>query len=307
MPKVNVHRTITIDASAAKIHTYLSDFNHWTAWSPWLIQDPDAKVEVASDAQFYAWEGARVGSGNMKITKQSATQLEYDLNFLKPWKSFANIVFDLKENEGKTDVTWHMATSLPFFMFWMKKSMEAYIGMDFGRGLNLLKDYVEKGQVESNLDFVGYEHFDGCAYIGVKTATTMSEMGNTMPANFKLLQTFLSNNKEVQVVGNPFTIYHKWDAVKQGVEFTAGIPVQEISGAVPTEIITGQLPKTQVYSIVHKGAYKHLGNAWSTLYNLQRIKEIKVNKKVHPFEIYENEPGTVPENEMLTRVCFPVK
>ena len=53
--------------------------------------------------------------------------------------------------------------------------------------------------------------------------------------------------------------------------------------------------------------YPHLGNAWSTLYTMQRVKEIAVNKKIHPFETYENAPGQLPDNQLKTRIHFPLK
>ena len=33
------------------------------------------------------------------------------------------------------ELTWTMDSSLPFFLFWMKKSMEGFIGMDYDPGL----------------------------------------------------------------------------------------------------------------------------------------------------------------------------
>jgi len=35
--------------------------------------------------------------------------------------------------KGKTEVTWTTDSSLPFFLFWMKKSMEGFVGMKLAR------------------------------------------------------------------------------------------------------------------------------------------------------------------------------
>ena len=88
--------------------------------------EPETKVTVRSDAKYYEWEGDRVGSGNMKIIKEveNAT-VDYDLMFLKPWKSKAKVSFYLKPEGTSTSVTWTMDSSLPFFLFWMKKMTEA--------------------------------------------------------------------------------------------------------------------------------------------------------------------------------------
>ena len=38
--------------------------------------------------------------------------------------------------------------------------MEAFIGMDYDRGLLMLKDLVEKGSVPSKLDFIGEQKIE---------------------------------------------------------------------------------------------------------------------------------------------------
>ena len=65
-----------------------------------------------------------VGSGNMNVTAENAPQsIDYDLTFLKPWKSRAKVRFELERKGDGTKTTWFMESSLPFFMFWMKKMM----------------------------------------------------------------------------------------------------------------------------------------------------------------------------------------
>lgn len=85
MPKMNVSRTATIHADAATVYSKLNDFNHWPKWSPWLIMEPDANVNIATDAKYYEWNGKRTGEGNMSITREVENQqIDYDLTFLKP-------------------------------------------------------------------------------------------------------------------------------------------------------------------------------------------------------------------------------
>ena len=307
MPKMNITKSILINAPADKVYDVVVDFNKWTAWSPWLIMDPEAKVDVATDAQSYSWEGTRVGSGNMKITDtQQNQQVTYDLNFLKPWKSYAKVGFDLKPEGEGTKVSWSMDSSLPFFMFWMKKQMEAFVGADYDRGLALLKDYVEDGEVHSALDFKGIENFDGCQYVGIKTDTTMDAVGTQMQKDFTALKEYFAGKSSL-INGRDFSIYHKWDFVNGKVSYTAGIPVNSVPSDVPSNMMVGNIPQTKVHTVAHKGPYEHLGNAWSAQYNIERGKEFKMNKKIHPFETYLNDPADVAANELVTEIHFPAK
>ncbi len=304
MPKMTIDKSILINKSPEDIYPKLNDFNHWTPWSPWLIMEKGVAVNVADDAKYYEWQGDLVGSGNMKITKEiENTSIAYDLNFLKPWKSFAKVGFKLvPEGEG-TRVHWTMESKLPFFMFFMKKMMTAFVGMDYERGLRMLKNYVEDGTVHSKLDFKGKSTFEGGAYIGVKTACTMDEMGNKMKSDFEKIWEQVDHSV---AVGPAFTIYHKWDAVNRQVTYTSAIPV----ASVPSDLgglISGTIPKTTVHSVVHTGPYEHIGNAWAAQYSMQRAKKFKVNKTIMPFEVYLNDPREVAPTDLESVVHFPTK
>ena len=121
MPKTRVEKSITINASTNKVKSIISDFNHWKHWSPWLILEPGCKVRVATDGKMQEWEGNRIGSGVIKVTKESEFVVNYDLTFLKPWKSVAKTDFILEEvGQKATKLTWTMDSSLPFFMFFYK-------------------------------------------------------------------------------------------------------------------------------------------------------------------------------------------
>ena len=307
MPKMHISKSIDIKSDNEKLFNTLNNFENWSAWSPWLIQEPDAKVTVSEDGKSYAWEGNRTGSGNMQITgEKNLESIDYDLTFLKPWKSTAKVRFEFKPNGDHTTVTWSMDSGLPIFLFWMKKMMTAFVGMDYERGLNMLKEYVEEGEVHSKLDFKGQGQYPGCNFVGIKRTCNMNELSTAMQEDFgKLMEHF--KGKEDQIAAQPFSMYHKWDVVNQKVHYTAGMPVKEKPSESPSGLIVGNIPATPTFSIKHTGPYMHLGNAWSTLIGMQRAKTFKANKSIHPFEVYLNDPSTVDKNQLETEVNFAVK
>jgi len=307
MAKLSISKSIQIDAPVEKVYQTVNDFNHWTAWSPWLIMEPEVQTEVSDDAKHYSWEGERVGSGNMTVLQETTNEsVDYDLLFLKPWKSKAKIRFEMEPQGEGTQVRWLMDSKLPFYLFWMKKSMTAFIGMDYERGLHLLKDYVEDGEVHSDLDFKGFGNYPGCTYIGLQTVTAIKNVGPKMREDFTKIEDYLKDQKDL-IDGNSFSIYHKWDMVKDQVRYTAGVPVKNIPQDLPDTMVSGTIPATRVYTLRHTGPYLHLGNAWSALNSMHRNKEFKMNKKIDPFEVYINLPGEVSENELITDIHFPVK
>ena len=138
MPKVNVEASIDIAAPAERVHAVLVDFNTWPTWSPWLYLEPEAKITyrgvVGATGHGYDWVGIKTGAGAMTLLHSSLERIDCDLQFLKPFKSEAEVAFKLEavDNE-KTRLTWTMKSGLPFFMFWMKASMISMIKTDFQR------------------------------------------------------------------------------------------------------------------------------------------------------------------------------
>lgn len=306
MPAFNVIKTITIQASPEKVYAIISDYHHWPVWSPWLITEPGVQVVVKPDGKEYSWQGKRTGSGEMKVTKENPShRLDMEVHFLKPWKSTSPVWFELKPVGAATEVTWGMKGSLPFFMFFMTKMMTAYIGMDYQRGLLMLKDYVETGVVPSKLNFKGIQPFSGNRYVGIKTSCTMETVGSKMSDDFTTLSNWAAKNANL-LAGKSFSIYHTWDVVKDKVMYTAALPVTEIPTALPEGFISGAIPAMKVNTIEHLGSYPHLGNAWTTQYMMQRNKEYKYRKGIDPFEVYVNMPGEVAPEQLITEIHFPV-
>ena len=245
----------------------------------------------------------------MKLTHQhTSSSIDFELTFLKPWKSKAQVNFTLSEEGDHTHVIWNMRGSLPIFMFWMKKMMEAFVGMDYERGLRMLKDYAETGSVPSKLEFEGESSFDGCDFIGIKTSTTIDEIGAAMEQDFGKLMGVLQSRENIGPMYG-LAIYHDYDVVKRNVEYTCGFAIENKTQATQLSdgIFLGNIPQLKVYKLVHTGPYMHLGNAWSAIISCQRAKVFKSSKAHHPFELYLNDPTTTPENELLTAVCFAAK
>lgn len=306
MPKTYVKRSITIDAPVKNIYPLLSNFEQWTEWSPWAILEKECEVVVAEGGKYFRWTGNRIGEGEMKITGEVENKsIHADLTFLKPWKSHAKVEYTLVEKGNSTEVIWEMRSSLPFFMFWMKTMMQNMVGMDFDRGLKLLKDLVEKGNVSCKLDLDKSASFEGKQFIGFSTTSPMGKMSNVMSEKIPLLKTFIKENNIV-ASGEMVSIYHKWDLKNMETTFTTGAFVDSIPENLDAGMKSGKIESTPVNLVRLTGDYNHLANAWSMQMMMQRNKEFKHNKKQDPFEVYKNSPFNTAQEDLITEVMFPV-
>jgi len=310
VPAFKVVSSIDINAPASRVRETLSDFKTWPVWSPWLIMERECKVTYRGSAgelgHGYDWDGKKVGAGGMTLTSLDANRMEADLLFLKPWKSKADIAFDFESvNENVTHVKWHMDSSLPFFMFFMLSKMKAMIGSDYDRGLGMLKDYIEKGEVPSNTVVEGVVEVPASLYAGKSYHTTMSDisdsMGTAFPEVFKAV-----TDSGAQINGVPFSIYNKMDLVKKTCQYTAAIPVVE-SVSMGQGVQCSDRPVCKALKVVHTGPYRHLANGWSTGMSDMRHAKMKMDKANPPFELYISDPEDTPEDTLVTEIYMPIR
>jgi effector-binding domain-containing protein len=263
MPKFSVQKSVIIKVSVEKAYESVKDFRQWNAWSPWVIAEPDCGLTYAEDGSSYAWDGKIIGNGQMEILEElPGNCIQYKLTFLKPWESVSDVSFMFAPKDGGVEITWTMNGSLPVFMFFMKAMMTAAIGMDYERGLNMLKDHLETGEVPSKLDFHGVIDFEGMKYIGVRSRCAIPEIGSKMEVDFGRIATWLKE-KEIEITGKPFSIYHDFQMAKGTTEFTCCIPISNVPSNLPDDMKIADLPSRRAYQIKHTGPYRHLGNAWS--------------------------------------------
>jgi len=301
MPKFHIQRSIEINAAPAKVRAAIHDYQQWVTWSPWLCMEPDAKLEfegtAATPGHAYSWDGEMVGAGRMQLASIDGATDHMDLTFLRPFKSSAKVKFETTGiDDNTTRVTWHMDSGLPFFMFFMVGTMKAMIGMDYERGLKLLKEYVETGEVTSNTEIIGVVDMPAVHYAGISGDSKLNNISQSMQRVFEKLMTQTEGKITEEYVG---TIYNSMNIKSQHCEYTAFAPVNETDAS-------GSITACRALKVIHTGSYQHLGNAWSTANNYQRHKKMKTNKQVPPFEFYMNDPSTVAAKDLITEIYLPV-
>lgn len=304
-------RSILIQKPISEVFDFIANFENWKSWSPWLCQEPDCPTNITGHPQevdhSQSWDGRRIGTGNMKLVSLEAPQsLKYEINFLKPWKSHSKVEFQLNSSNGQTEVTWLMDGTVPIFMFFLRKMMSAWVGSDYDRGLNMLKDILETGVVHSKVEVKEQDvQQDSFHYLGKYTSCAISDIGPMMEKDFQQLNADVQEGK----VTEPdifFSFYHKWDLVNGRCEYTAGLGYKN----KPKENSSykyGHIREHQAFNVNHIGSYKHLGNAWSTLIGCQRSLKKKAAKDISMYEVYANDPNEVAEKDLVTQLYLPLK
>ena len=307
--KYHVEKSITIKKDLGTVKKYIENFRHWNVWSPWTIISPDTTIDVSGKAGHagheMTWEDDIIGSGSNTLIKNSKTQLLYDLRFIKPFKSQAQTRFVFKKVSKGTKVTWTMDSSLPFFMFFMVNTMKNWIGMDYERGLRMLKEVLEKGKIRAKTTNAGIVPFEGFSYVGIQRTIHIDEVAQWMQQDFDQLIEDIVVQKD-KSAKHWLSLYPKMNMNNMKMTYIAAVSDEEIgSEDLGKDYIRGTVKTGKALEIKHNGSYDFIGNAWSMGMMYMRAKKIKGNGI--PFEQYWNSPKEVKPHELKSSIFFPVK
>lgn len=108
---LSVSRTMAVPPEA--IEPQVTDMRAWAEWNPWAEIDPNATLEfsdpAAGDGAWYTWKGNEdMGSGKMTIASVDASRVTYDLEFIEPFESTAEVAIAWAPSGDGTEVTWSM-------------------------------------------------------------------------------------------------------------------------------------------------------------------------------------------------------
>jgi len=298
MPKLVIERSIEVTAPIQNVYAIIADLNQWRPWNPWLITEPETRVDVSPNGKSYQWQGQITGSGQMQIvSEREPHSVRLELTFVKPFKSKAQVHFELEPSADGCLVNWGMRGSLPFFLFFLTKTMTKVLGMDYDRGLLMLKDFVEAGSVPSRIEVKGESSFPGCRYVGIDCYNAISDLGEQMLRDFDKLRIW-QQATGTKLAGDAFCIYRKWEIVAGRVRYTIGVPVHEPPARLPSGLVHGEIPELKTFVLDHVGAYRHLANAWSAVEQMSRGKIFHPSRAFPPFETYPRGPdGMIPNGD----------
>ncbi len=306
--KYNVEKSIFIDKNISEVVSFVTDFTNWIKWSPWNVLEPKCKMVYSGNAgqvgHTMEWQGEYIGSGRQTLTKIENGHYDYDVEFLKPFKSKSKAGMVLESFEGGTKVTWTLDGSLPFFLFFMVNTMKNWIGMDYERGLRMLKSVAENGIVPAVTTNNGVVDREGFGYIGIQRTVLLSELAPVMNKDFETLVGEIA--KHNVSAKHWVCLYTKMDMKKMQMTYIAAISDENLSGVqLGDGFVRGQVKAGKGLEIKHKGSYEFLGNAWSMGMMYAKAKKLKGSDI--PYEYYWNDPRQTGTADLETSIFFPVK
>lgn len=311
MAKWSVDRSIEIDAPVSKVFELVSDFRTWTSWSPWLIADPQTKVDISQPADqigsTYHWSSDIVGEGELehRVVERNS-YLESRLQFIRPMKSTCKTDFRFEPVDQRTRLTWTIQGTLPWYLFWLKPMITSMIGMDYQRGLMMIRELSSRGTLSTRTEVLGVESFASIRIAGFPARVSLQDIGGSISEAIARLQ------KEYREEGLPLegaltAVYTRFNMRNSEVDYLIGRAIPETL-IMPTHSTLTEIrhPSCRALHIRHTGSYEHLGNAWSVANRIAQHQRLKLDPRAR-FEIYATMPTETPDHELQTDIYLPLR
>ena len=319
--KFDVAETKIINAPPELIYNQVKDFQNWENWGPWLQIDPNIIISKSEktdgEGSSYSWKSNHEALGNVSVvTKKVIALKEIDQEIvietlIGESKSDVYWRFENTETPGQTKVTWGVKGNPTFLekvmMSFREHDIGTGVGILFPQGLANLDGLVinEMNKFVINVD--GVTNYEGGYYLYNSTASKISEIGPKMGQMLGQVAGFMSENKIPQN-GMPFTIYNQIDEMNGSTIFSACIPV-ESRVITPREspILCGYMAPVAALKTTLKGNYNYLGKAYAKANEYIAANNLKIHPTAKMFEIYRNDPGSVPNpSNWLTEIYIPL-
>ncbi len=307
--KLEVERSIEINAPKALVHEYVSQFKLMNEWSPWTRLDPNMKSEITGEdgtvGAKYSWESEldNVGKGVQELTLITEDSVHTLVTFTSPFQSVAKGYVLLEAlTPNITKVTWGFLSDAgrPGNVFMGLMNAAETVNADYQKGLDSLKVITER--VAANKTYRGYKieevtlpetHF-GVVRDTVKWADMDAFYQTNLPAVY---ETVGKNGKQP---GTPVGMIYVWDEVNQQADMSVGVAYTPAGDLPGLTTITRSGP---AFKINYYGAYEGSGEAHMAMEEYFTEKGLKTNLPV--LELYITDPTTEPDtSKWLTEIYY---
>lgn len=247
-----------------------------------------------------------MGQGEIEHQRlQNGRLIEDEIRFTKPFRSVSQVSFELQPAVNGTRITWNMRGKLPWFLFWMAPQMKAFIGMDYERGLKMLKEWIETGQIRSQTSILGIRSVGPLKMAGIRKASSLRDMQAAMKMGYQETKQRLSA-ADLPNEGEAISVYRRFDWKSQRCEFISGCLLPNSTDKLPSGLSLWSIPTINAFCVRHSGSDEHLRNAWNAARQNVRYRRLK-QSRASAFEIHRHDPQKVPKAERQTDVFLPLR
>ncbi len=301
-----VSRSLEVEAPLERAFSTVVDFESWPQWSPWLMHEPDAKLEYSDQPQqvggYYSWDGKHIGVGRLAHAEIiDGRRIQQEIEFYRPFKSTSEVNWEFEAAGDQTRVTWEMIGRMPFLFRFMTNRMEPMIGRDYDLGLALLNGYLNPRAEQPRLEFSGEETLEDFGYWAVPFRGNLRQLEATRKSGIEVLQAAAGGK-----AGLPLTLYRNLDPL--AVDYQAEIALPIADQAPVSKYTRRSFSGGRYFKLLQYGPHRFLPLGWHALFSHCKMHGIKLDRARPALEIYHDDPDQVTDvNAIRTALYLPIR
>ena len=301
-----VRRSHLIDASVQDCFDAVVDLKSWPQWSPWLLHEPDARLEYSADHRteggYYSWDGKQVGAGRLThVSIKPGRSIAQQIEFTRPFKSTSEVGWYFEKQESGTLVSWEMRGRMPFLFRFLAKKMEPAIGRDYELGLALLGGYVNKAMPHPEINLDGPETLEAFNYWAIPCHGNLRQLEGARRSSIETLRAAAG-----PALGMSLTLFQDFDPGSGHYRAELAIPV--LDNMPTSNYQTREFSGGDYFRLSVRGDLEFLPLAWHALASHCRLFKIKVDRQRPALEIYAEDPGYADGDKPTTTTLYlPIK
>jgi len=310
--KMNIKRSVVINAPQEVVFENISSQHNLHKWYPWDRKDPNIKLtfegQEGAVGETSKWESEVVGQGDQTITAiEPGKQVNTHIHFIKPWDSQADGIFIVNDTAGATKVTRELQSAMPRPMNIMGlfMDMDKAVGKDFEEGLGYLKELSEKEAMNVEKKYRGFDisekMMEAKTYVGKKGTVAFKDIAKFYGDNLPKIGEAVQREK-LEVTGAPSGIYYTYDTVKMTTDMAAVFPVKEVKSPLTGWDVIN-VPAGKAVELDYYGNYDKMQNAYDAIEDYLEEKGLK--SKSMSVEEYVTDPMTEKDTaKWVTKIYY---
>jgi effector-binding domain-containing protein len=305
----HVERSVVIERPPSQVFTVLDGFRRFNEWSPWFEKDPQAKYTysgpITGVGAKASWSGNKdVGTGSQTIVESKP------YSFIKSALDFGELgqaagTYTLTPSGDGTKVTWGLDVSAGGKLIgrYFNLMMDSMVGKDYDKGLAKLKKLVEATPATDVSGVSGSEvNVEAKKIYFVSASATLETAKQVLGQAYMTIGMFMKG-QGIAMAGPVLTITKSADA--QNWTFDAAVSVDRNDAAPTGDVQAGTTYAGKALQFIHMGAYDQLPAVTKKAYAWAALQGYTPSPNA--IEEYVNDPTTVPESQIQTRITIPVQ
>lgn len=304
-----VVRERTIHAPAALVYNQIADLKNWDKWAPWKEKDSLIKFEYpgTTNKEGSYFRFTDIDGNRQKLTNLTLKPDSLIVQSLSSDEATHEYHWQITPTDQGVQVKWTISGELSPLQRFFTHQMNDQLGPDMARGLELIDRSVHRDMAKHETTILKPVDLSPTYYIYKTASCRIDSLGQQLDKLLPAVIIYAIKNK-IEMNGEPFVIYNKWDENNNAVIFSAAVPTKEKINLTDADLLTGETSGGHYLKVKYQGDYKYIREAWHKAYQYIDSKDHMIkDTSREAFEVYAvGHTKSLNPADWITYIYIPI-